>query len=36
MTRPNNSNGNSYDDGQYRTFTFDTCVIKKICDNRNL
>ena len=36
MTRPNNSNGNSHDDGQYRTFTFDTCVIKKICDNRNL
>ena len=36
MTRPNNSNGNSYDDGQYRTFAFDTCVIKKICDNRNL
>ena len=36
MTRPNNSNGNSYDDGQYRTFTFDTCVIKKICDNVNL
>ena len=36
MTRPNNSNGNSYDDGQCRTMAFDTCVIKKICDNRNL
>ena len=36
MTRPNNNNGNSYDDGQYRTFAFDTCVIKKICDNVNL
>ena len=36
MTRPNNSNGNSHDDGQYRTFCFDTCVIKKICDNVNL
>ena len=36
MTRPNNSNGNSHDDGQCRTMTFDTCVIKKICDNRNL
>ena len=36
MTRPNNSNGNSHDDGQCRTMAFDTCVIKKICDNRNL
>lgn len=36
MTRPNSSNGNSYDDGQCRTMAFDTCVIKKICDNRNL
>ena len=36
MTRLNNNNGNSYDDGQYRTFAFDTCVIKKICDNVNL
>ena len=36
MTRPNSSNENSYDNGQCRTFCFDTCVIKKICDNINL
>ena len=36
MTRPNNNNENSYDNGQCRTFCFDTCVIKKICDNVNL